>query len=153
MENMDFLDLDHRITHLEHYNEGGNKYPEMELVGVLYPNWDCNKWEVELSYRDGKKTFAIYTGAELGEPNLYEVLRFIVSTDYPMMNIPKMMFVKNIGYDKYATFFKNNSNFYGEIEILLMSLWTSGMKINGLLRKLMGNEDFQNLKDFLYQEK
>ncbi|MCY8196558.1 hypothetical protein MOC90_05815 [Bacillus spizizenii] len=139
------------ITHVEHINEGGEQfqYPTFIEYFGLYPNWACNRWEVQLCYKNEKrKPFEIYTATEMGEPDLTDILMLIFSKDYRHM--PRTQFIEN---NEYNEFFKEYGKCYGgdkEIEeVLVKGLFSSGCKVAGLLYKLMGKDDFYYLKNYM----
>jgi hypothetical protein len=142
-----FCNLNCTITHVEQVNEGGVQFPFIEYVG-LYPNWDCNKWEVQLHYKGEKrKPFLIYTTSEMGKPDLNDILMLIYSKDYRHMTKPQ--FKAN---NEYNEFFKKYGECYGgnkEVERVLDGLYLSGFSVAGMLYKLMGKEDFHSLKNYL----
>lgn len=146
--NKNFQDLDCSITHIKRLNEGGNQFPFIEYVG-LYPNWDCNKWEVQLIYKGKKRRpIEIFTASEMGEPNLNDILMFIFSKDN--RHITSRQYLEK---NEYNEFFNEYSESYGgkkEVErILVDGLYISGFRVAGMLYKMLGEEDFHALKDYI----
>lgn len=137
------------LTHIKRLNEGGERYPFIEGVG-LYPNWDCNKWELRLAYNgQQRRALEIFTATELGTPTTKDILSFIFSHDY--RHLTKGQFKKN---NKYNAFFEEFGEYYGgekEVARTLEGLHYSGCFFAGFLYKLLGREEFEALKQHVGQ--
>ncbi|MGN5650643.1 hypothetical protein [Bacillus sp. Brlt_9] len=143
-----FQNLDCTITHVKRHNEGGNQFPFIEYVG-LYPNWDCNVWEVQLIYKERKRRpFKILTSSEMGKPNLIDILKLIYSKDTRHMT--RRQYLDN---NEYVEFFKEYGEEFGgkeEVEEIIRGiLYGSGFYAAGLLYKMLGKEDFYTLKKLI----
>ncbi|MCY7947948.1 hypothetical protein P8891_05710 [Bacillus atrophaeus] len=148
---INFLDLKCTITHIEHLNEGGEQFQFPSFIEYLglYPNWDCNRWEIQLHYKGEKrKPFEIYTASEMGVPDLNDILMLIFSKDYRHMT--RSQFKDD---NEYNEFFKEYGEHYGgdkeAEEVLEKGLYPSGCSIARMLYMLMGKENFHALKNYI----
>ncbi|MDY7043652.1 hypothetical protein RVS70_05475 [Virgibacillus sp. M23] len=138
----DFHNLKCTVTHTNHHNKNGNDFYAIEYI-CLYPNWDCHEWEVKLHYHGREKSFSIFTPHDMEKPDINDILMTIFNKDY--INTTKPRFIDD---NEYISFFKEYGDKY-DVKKVLEGLYKSGMHKAGLLRKLIGTEEYNKLKKYL----